>query len=189
MNKLFFFPHILLASAALLSASAFAQEGMDEADSPAPVHSHPMIVVPSEQPEYLDEEAPASRETSTPANSDADIAVISGGIGEEMDHLKSIQNQYTLKLLITEENGIFLSDVAVHIEDKQGHPIVDTVTQGPVLLANLPKGTYKVVVRRRNDEVKELKVTVTPGKLHAYQVAFSNTDDRDSGDLKTTPLQ
>lgn len=121
-----------------------------------------------------------------PAN---DHMLISGGVGEEeMSYLKSIQNQYNLKLLITEKNGTFLSDIDVRIEDAKGNVVADTTTEGPVLLAKIPAGKYTVKAKR-NDEEKEQKISIGSKGLSAYMINFRDTDVRDSGDPRSTPLK
>ena len=111
------------------------------------------------------------------------VPMMSGGVGsDEMEQLRQIQNQYNLKLLFTETNGVFLSEVPVRIEDKKGQVVLDTTTGGPVLLVTLPAGTYKVTAQQ-NGETKEQKVTV--GKsLRSYQIRFTAQDERldDMGD-------
>lgn len=159
MNKKLFLTQALLVATMLLNTPAFADGYEDAAPATAPLTDY------------------------------SDIPVISGGIGEELDYLKSIQHHYNLKLLITESNGIFLSDVEVHIEDKQGNEVADLVAEGPIVLAKLPAGSYKIKATRHEDEVREIKVFVKAGKLNAYSVAFHNTDPRESGDPKTTSLQ
>jgi hypothetical protein len=136
--------------------------------------------------EENNEAAPETQIASV--DSAAASSVITGGVGEEMDYLRSIQNQYSLKLLIAEKNGIFLSDVAVHVEDSKGNTVIDTVTTGPVLLAKLPPGTYKAVMKL-DDYTMEKKFVVKPRILNAYLVSFPAEDERVTGDIRNTPLK
>jgi hypothetical protein len=154
-------PQAFAAALLLLSTPALADDGDNAADVPF--------------------SAPATKSS---------VPLTTGGIGEDMDRLKSIQKQYNLKLLITEKNGIFLSDAAVRIKDRKGDVIADTTAEGPILLARLTPGTYKIqVFRHGSGEEKDLKVTVVSGRLRACQVTFENTDDRTSGDPKTVSLK
>lgn len=134
----------------------------------------------------------AEQQTDAPASQNEaanNPALTSGGVGEEeMSRLKSIQNQYNLKLLITERNGTFLSDIDVHIIDSKGNEVAETTTEGPVLLAKLPVGKYKIRAER-HEEVKEQKVTVTGKGLSAYLISFRDTTERDSGDPRSTSLK
>jgi len=69
--------------------------------------------------------------------------VVSGGVGDdERLALEAQENQYNLKLLFTGERGMYLSDVQVTISDKEKNTVVDTLTDGPILLAKLPAGRY-----------------------------------------------
>ncbi|HEU5046738.1 MAG TPA: hypothetical protein VFT64_02740 [Rickettsiales bacterium] len=161
-------------------------------------HTSPSEEVQTETPtdttRDLTTEAPGENASEPVENEAQDnnssVDIVSGGIGDdELAHMKSIQNQYDLKLLITEKNGTFISDVAVHIEDMKGHVLADVTAEGPILLANLPTGKYKVRAQRGDDEVKDAKISVVKGKLRAYMFSFKNTDERDSGDPRTTPLK
>jgi hypothetical protein len=106
------------------------------------------------------------------------VAVISGGVGEhEMDVLKSVENQYTVKLILTEKNGVYLSGVGVKITDAKGATIVDTVTKGPLMLAALPVGAYQITAVSEG-ESKEQKITVTDKGLKTYQIGFRSVDTR-----------
>lgn len=186
MYKKLSLPLILLAATTLVGAHVLADD--DDASYPADQqeapHSHPMI--PASSAISDDNDTDNAEDNAQQDNS----MLISGGVGDDdLAHMKSIENQYNIKLLIAEQNGTFLSNVKVHIEDKKGQTVADTTTEGPILLAKLPAGTYKITATRRNGEVKTFKATVAGKKLRAYSVTFKNTDERDSGDPKTTPLQ
>jgi len=117
--------------------------------------------------------------SDAPGGDNAGVQMVSGGIGEEMDALKSVENQYNLKLLFTEANGMYLADLPVSIKDKHGEIVVDTVTKGPLLLLNLPQGTYKVTAVN-GEETREQKVTV-PNK-RKYHFVFPTRDIESSSD-------
>jgi hypothetical protein len=68
-----------------------------------------------------------------------------GGIGlAERELIEQKQNDYTLKLVLIGEKGMYVSRVTVKITDKAGTEVVNTMTQGPVLLADLEPGRYTV---------------------------------------------
>ena len=162
--------HLLLAATMLVSTPVFAA---DEDETAAP---------------FAEEHRDAS---GIPGNASASNTppLISGGVGEEdMSHLKAVQGEYNLKFLITEKNGTFLSDIAVHIADLKGHTIVDTTTEGPVLLIKMPAGKYKVTATR-HDETSTRKISVGSKGLSAYIINFNNTDERESGDPRSTSLK
>lgn len=100
------------------------------------------------------------------------IPLFSGGVGEdEMDYIKSIQHQYDIKFLFTANTGEYLSDMHVSITNKSGEMVVNTVTSGPVLLINLPSGTYNVQASE-GGVTHEQKIAVKNGSLHTYQLRF-----------------
>lgn len=192
----------LLMGTMLIAAPAFAREGDDEdtqdnapyADAAPAGHAAAAESAArnsrddEDNSPFAEATPPAANEHATGSHVKASIPITSGGVGEEdMARMKSVQNQYNLKLLITEANGTFLSDVFVHIEDSKGHPLADANAEGPILLADLPPGKYKLKIHR-HDEIKEKQVSVVKGKLSAYQITFTDTDPKFSGDPKTTSV-
>lgn len=210
MRNNFFLSVPLLAAIAFSCNSVIADVNDNESSAMPPAtsaedgmpHTHPMIPAGGTVKDLRNEGANDTGADNSTENNDSnaadqdtsnskqpEIPLVSGGVGEDdLEHLKSIQNQYDLKLLITEDNGTFLSDVSVHIEDKQGRTVVDTTTDGPILLVKLPTGNYKITATR-HDETKNTRINVTSGKLRAYQFRFHNTDPRVSGDPRTVTLQ
>ena len=72
--------------------------------------------------------------------------VVTGGVGkEEMQQIENIQNEYNLKVTFAAAKGHFLSDVKIQISDMSGQIIVNTNTEGPVLLAKFMPGKYTIV--------------------------------------------
>ncbi len=82
------------------------------------------------------------------------VNYISGGVGkEEADAMKRASADYslTVELAVTEHSlhdnapkSYFISGVAVNIRDAAGNSIVNTTTDGPFLLAQLPEGHYTI---------------------------------------------
>lgn len=74
-----------------------------------------------------------------------DIPYISGGVGqEERASLEERAGDYSLKLVFAERSGNFLAGVRVVVRDMKGANIVQTVTRGPFLYVDFPKGTYRL---------------------------------------------
>jgi hypothetical protein len=82
---------------------------------------------------------------------------ISGGIGlDESEAMKAAASKYSLELVFSAKsnknapgadagaNAAYTADVKVKITDRAGKSVIDTVSQGPYLLANLPDGAYRV---------------------------------------------
>ena len=73
------------------------------------------------------------------------IVYVTGGVGSEaMDLLKSMEKDFNLKLVLANASGAYLSDVKVTIFDASGQVVLDATSEGPVLMAKLPAGGYRV---------------------------------------------
>ena len=103
---------------------------------------------------------------------DSKVQVFSGGVGEDIDYIRSIQHNFDLKVLFTEMSGAYLADLPVVITDKEGTTILSTVTKGPILLVNLPAGNYDLSARDGDIE-RHQKVSIGKG-IKSYQVRFPN---------------
>lgn len=75
------------------------------------------------------------------------VAHITGGIGDtEQQVLKTLDGQFNLKLTFATQEGKHLSDVRVQIKDVQDTTVLDTMSNGPLLFAELEPGAYTVEV-------------------------------------------
>jgi hypothetical protein len=74
------------------------------------------------------------------------VGYITGGVGEdEFTAIKQAEKDFALSLLFVQtKRGEFVADVKVNIRDKSGKPVLETVSDGPLLLVKLPPGVYKV---------------------------------------------
>jgi hypothetical protein len=93
-----------------------------------------------------------------PATATGRAAVVSGGVTEEeREEMLRQGGPYNLRLEFAEQGtGAYLGDVKVTVVDQSGRVVVDVVTDGPWLLAQLPPGTYTV----RAAGAPEQRVTV-----------------------------
>lgn len=92
------------------------------------------------------------------------VSFISGGVGEdEANAMKSAASSYPLELHFVQKaapRDEFLADVKVRITDRSKRVVLDTVANGPYLLARLPSGRYDVeadysgVVKKRSVDVR-----------------------------------
>lgn len=104
------------------------------------------------------------------------VPVITGGVGEGgREAMEARQNAYSLKLVFTGEQGIYLSSVGVTIRDRQGNEVVNTTTTGPYLLADLEPGRYTVEANAEGI-VRKHDVTVGKDGLKTYQLGFPIRD-------------
>lgn len=94
------------------------------------------------------------------------VMYVSGGIGTEaVEQLKSMQKDFNLKLVFADRAGEYLSDVKVTVTDSGGRVLLDVVTEGPLLMAKLPAGRYRVDAtfdgrsQRKNVAVSANKLT------------------------------
>ncbi len=93
------------------------------------------------------------------------IEYVTGGAGTEaVDRLKSMERDFTLKLVFANTTGEYLSDVRVTIADASGNVMVATTSQGPLLMAKLAPGSYRVDATF-NGRPESRNVTVAGSKL------------------------
>lgn len=98
------------------------------------------------------------------------VQMISGGVGEsEMDSMSAAQKDYPLKLIFTQPNGEYLANVSVTIRDKDKNIVVDTSSQGPVVLIGLKPGTYTLVSTAAGDS-KTQRIVVRTRGLSTYHI-------------------
>jgi hypothetical protein len=81
-----------------------------------------------------------------PTQTYGSTSFVTGGVGlDESTAMKAAQKDYALSLLFVQtERGEYLSDVKVSIKDKSGDIVLETVADGPMLLAKLPPGAYRI---------------------------------------------
>jgi len=74
------------------------------------------------------------------------IAYMSGGIGEaEAAAMKEEARHYPLSMVFSaRKDNEYLADVHVDIKNKAGKEVLNTVSDGPIMLVKLPAGNYKV---------------------------------------------
>jgi hypothetical protein len=81
-----------------------------------------------------------------PVRTFGSVSYITGGVGlDESAAIKAAEKDFALSLLFAQsKRGEYLSDVKVSIKDKAGKTVLEAVSDGPMLLARLPAGVYKV---------------------------------------------
>lgn len=88
-----------------------------------------------------------------PMKTQGSVTYLTGGIGkDEADALRAAAPKYPLALEFVQNakpKGEFLANVDVTIKDHAGKTVIDTVSDGPFLLAKLPPGRYTVVAEVR----------------------------------------
>ncbi len=75
----------------------------------------------------------------------AQVKFIAGGVGEDSNALmQELGKEYSLRLLFAAKDGHYIAGVAVTIADARGAKMIDTVAEGPWLLATLAPGKYAI---------------------------------------------
>ncbi len=98
-----------------------------------------------------------------PAQTYNGISYVTGGVGEpDSTAMESVANQFDLMMTFARNDGAFVADVQVSITDQQGMPVLEIVS-GPIMLVDLPDGTYKI--RASFEGMPEVR-TVTVGAHH-----------------------
>lgn len=94
-----------------------------------------------------------------------EVTFVSGGVGsDEREAMQAVRNEYNLSLLFSlQGTGEYLSEVQVNITDSKGNTTLETVSDGPMLLANLKPGRYTVTVEL-NGQVAHKKATIVRNK-------------------------
>ena len=73
------------------------------------------------------------------------VTYVTGGAGTEaVDRLRAMEKDFNLKLVFALKNGEYLADVDVSVVDAANHVVLNTSSEGPLLLAKLPAGNYQV---------------------------------------------
>jgi hypothetical protein len=96
-----------------------------------------------------------------------EVTFISGGIGEsELEMMQGRAKDFSLEFVFVQklkQKEEFLANVNLKIQDAHQNIVVDTVTDGPYLFVNLPKGKYAVTAEY-GGEIKRQKVYVSTKK-------------------------
>jgi hypothetical protein len=75
----------------------------------------------------------------------ADLPVISGGVGlDEREAMMQHYGDYNLHLGFARPGGEFLADVKITTQDAKGNILYEGRSDGPLLFAELPLGSYRV---------------------------------------------
>lgn len=71
---------------------------------------------------------------------------VTGGIGsEEVEAIRQSAADYSLGLTFAAASGPYLSGIKVEIRNQAGEVVLSTVSDGPMVLVDLPKGRYSVI--------------------------------------------
>jgi hypothetical protein len=83
-----------------------------------------------------------------PVQNSASNTFLTGGIGlDESTAIKGAMNDWPLSLQFAEMGGQraqYVADVQVLVTDSKGHIAIQSRSDGPFMLANVPPGIYKI---------------------------------------------
>jgi hypothetical protein len=99
------------------------------------------------------------------------VEFVTGGVGDrEQAQIRELGNEYNLHLVLTNAEGAYLSDVDVVIEKASGKPLVETRARGPMLLARLTPGRYRIRTEAegRTDERRVVDITAHRDATRLY---------------------
>jgi len=89
---------------------------------------------------------PSSDEVPAPAVREFEgVLYVTGGVGEgERAAIAEIARDFNLKLTFAEKSGDYLSGVKTVITRRDGRKVLELNSEGPLVLAKLPPGEYRV---------------------------------------------
>ena len=106
-----------------------------------------------------------------------DVTYMTGGVGDqEAAAMKRAQTHYPLSLEFVQHakpRDQFKADIKVTMTDKSGNVVLDTTTDGPFLLANLPNGKYTVSAADESGKSVVKHVTIAAGKPEHVMLVWS----------------
>ncbi len=164
----------LMLATSLTSAPVFAQSMTGNPYQPTPNYQ----TSPRYNPQPASMGGPEHTEVNSRnyAQPNNGIAVLSGGVGmADRAQIEAQQNNYSTKIVFSGQGGAFVSGVMVNVKDSKGNGLVTTTTDGPILLVNLPKGSYTVEATVEGT-TKTSKITAT-SSLKTYNMVFPVADD------------
>ena len=90
----------------------------------------------------------AAEDALPPERSQGSVTYVSGGIGQdESDAMKAAASRYSLAIEMAapaSPRAQYVADVKIEIRDQRGATVLSTISDGPILLANLRPGRYTV---------------------------------------------
>lgn len=103
-----------------------------------------------------------------------EVKFVTGGIGdEELDMLKSVEQEYNVQLLLTATKGEFISEAVVHMMDDAGNKLLAINHVGPYLYMALKPGKYHIEVTAKRGGIKTVDLAVPAQKTIKQQLRFS----------------
>lgn len=94
------------------------------------------------------------------------VTFVSGGIGdEEQREIRARERDFNLKLVFAGRDGSYFGDVDVAVVNQKGDTVLEAYAVGPFLLAQLPKGKYRIKAIAE-EEVRLSSIEIAGQGLH-----------------------
>ena len=104
-----------------------------------------------------------------PLQHQAEVTYLSGGIGSDQSiAIKDQMYKYPLILEFAQKShdgNEYLADIPVHITDMNGTTLLNATSHGPVMLASLPNGRYKITATH-DGKTQQRVVNITSSAPH-----------------------
>ena len=94
---------------------------------------------------------------------------MSAGVGEDN---RVVDSGYSVRFEFAEVTGPYLANVNVLVKDAGGETMVDTVSEGPWLFADLPAGDYYVVATDQAGAKQGATFSVNGGDQRVIRLAW-----------------
>jgi hypothetical protein len=102
------------------------------------------------------------------------VSYVSGGVGtDSIERLSAISGDFNIKLMFALKSGEYVSNVGVVITSTAGNTLLDTTSNGPWLLAKLPKGNYQIVATLSGNTIKR-PISVGVAKLSTVDFRWAS---------------
>lgn len=106
------------------------------------------------------------------------IRFLSGGVGdEEQMALQHASRDYNLKLSMA-SGGKYMGNGTIRIEDSRGNQLVDAATSGPLFLAQLPAGQYRITAQAEGGQPITRQIHVKEHGRQQLVITWPNPGQR-----------
>ncbi len=97
------------------------------------------------------------------------VKFVSGGVGAASEaRMQALSKDFNLRLLFAAKDGHYLADVAVTIADGRGARVLETVSEGPWLLATLAPGKYVITANHAGTSVTRTTTIADSGRREVF---------------------
>lgn len=94
---------------------------------------------------------------------------LSAGVGEEG---RKPEPDYSVRFEFAEIGGAYLAGVSVTVKDATGAKLIEVVSAGPWLFADLPPGDYSIVAAAKSGAKQGALFSVEPGGQRVVRLAW-----------------